>query len=312
MSTNAIKIDVAFESVGDRIAGRLYRPDGMAPGADCPAIVVAGPLGTVKEQASGVFAEALAAEGFVTLAFDYRRYGQSGGEPRQYEDPASKTEDVQNAISFLGSHESVDSERVGALGICASSTYIASALRSDRRVKAFGTVSAHFSLREFFLSHPFATKEQIVQMYVASNAARQRYYETGVSEPDDMIMPDMADEPAAEAGQLAADVYDYYFARVASEWPNYSNHMVPFSFEQLVRSHAIDYADQIVCPYLGIVGSEAVTRPLTERFVEAKVEGIAGMKVIEGAYHVQTYDRAQYVGAAVAALADFFREHLVA
>jgi len=307
-----MKADVTFKSIGDRIVGHLYYPGGLAAGAESPAIVIAGPLATVKEQAAGVFAEALAAEGFVTLAFDYRRYGGSEGEPRQYEDPASKTEDVQNAISFLGSHGSVDSERVGALGICTSSTYISSALRSDRQVKAFGTVSAHFSLREFLTSNPFATDEQLAQMYTASNAARQQYYETGEAEPDDMIMPDMTEEPPAEAGQLARDVYDYYFARVTEEWPNYSNHMVPFSFEQLVRSHAIDYAGQIVCPYLGIVGSEAVTRPLTERFVDAKGEGSAEMKVIEGAYHVQAYDRPQYVGQAVEALSGFFNQHLAA
>jgi hypothetical protein len=305
-----MRTDVSFASVGDRIAGHLYGPEGMASGERSPALVVAGPLATVKEQAQGVFAEALAAEGFVTLAFDYRRYGESGGEPRQYEDPASKTEDVQSAISFLSSQASVDKERIGALGICASSTYMASALRSDRRVKAFGTVSAHFSLREFFLSHPFATEQQIAQMYTTSNAARQRYYETGVADPDDMIMPDMPEEPPAEAGQLARDVYDYYFSRVAKEWPNYSNRMVPFSFEQLVRSHALDYAGQIVCPYLGIVGSEAVTRPLTERFVDAKSEGSAEMKVIDGAYHVQAYDRPQYVRQAVDALSSFFHQHL--
>ena len=307
-----MRTDVSFESVGDRIVGHLYGPEGMASGERSPALVVAGPLATVKEQAQGVFAEALAAEGFVTLAFDYRRYGDSGGEPRQYEDPASKTEDVQNAISFLSSHASVDKERIGGLGICASSTYMASALRSDRRVRAFGTVSAHFSLREFFLSHPFATEQQIAQMYTASNAARQRYFETGEADPDDMIMPDMPDEPPAEAGQLARDVYDYYFSRVAKEWPNYSNRMVPFSFEQLFRSHAIDYAKDIVAPYLGVVGSEAVTRSLTERFVEAKTQGAKGVKVIDGAYHVQTYDRAEYVEKAVAALSGFYREHLAA
>jgi fermentation-respiration switch protein FrsA (DUF1100 family) len=312
MSMEVIKTGITFDSVGEKIVGHIYHPDSMARGTDNPAIVVAGPLATVKEQAAGGFAEALAAEGFVTLAFDYRRYGESEGEPRQYEDPASKTEDFQNAISFLGSHENVASERVGALGICASSTYIASALRSDRRVKAFGTVSAHFSLREFFMSHPFATKEQITQMFTSSNAARQRYFETGMVEPDDMIMPDMTEAPPAEAGQLASDVYDYYFARVAAEWPNYSNRMVPFSFEQLVRSHAIDYANQIVCPYLGVVGSEAVTRSLTERFVHAKSEGPADMKVIKGAYHVQTYDLPRYVHQAVEALSGFYRQHLSA
>ena len=304
------KQNVTFKSSGDKIVGHLYCPDDMDPSKQYPAIIVGGPLATVKEQAGGVFAEALAKNGFVTLAFDYRTYGESEGEPRQYENPVNKTEDIQNAISFLSIHENVDSEGIGALGVCASSSYIAPALASDRRVKAFGTVSAYFSLREFCLSNPFVTDEQRNQMFTASNAARQRYFETGVAEPDDMIMPDMTEDPGEEAGQLARDVYDYYFLRVAECWPNYSNHFVPFSFEQLVRSHALDYADLIVVPYLGVVGSEAVTRPYTERFVEAKTQGSNQIKVIEGAYHVQAYDRPEYVSQAVDALSSFFHQHL--
>jgi fermentation-respiration switch protein FrsA (DUF1100 family) len=302
--------NVTFESDRDTITGHLYLPDDADSSKQYPAIVVGGPLATVKEQAAGVFAEALAAKGFVAIAFDYRRYGDSKGTPRQYEDPASKTEDVQNAISFLSANENVFSDQVGALGVCASSSYISSALQSDRRIKAFGTVSAHFSLREFFLENPFVSEEQRREMFAASNAARQRFFVTGEAEPNDMIMPDMVEVPPAEAGGLAADVYDYYFRRVADEWPNYSNHMVPFSFEQLVRSHAIDYAHQIACPYLGVVGEIAVTRPLTERFIEAKTLGIANIHIIEGARHIQTYDRPEYVGQAVDALSSFFQEHL--
>lgn len=166
------KTNVIFRSSGDKIAGHLYTPNDFNPSKQYPAIVAAGPMATVKEQAGGVFAEALAKKGFVTLAFDYRRFGDSEGEPRQYEDPASKTEDVQNAISFLGVHENVDSQRIGALAICASSSYIAPALTTDRRVKAFGTVSAHLSLREFFTANPLATEEVLDQMFAASNAAR--------------------------------------------------------------------------------------------------------------------------------------------
>jgi fermentation-respiration switch protein FrsA (DUF1100 family) len=299
-----------FVSDGSKIVGNLYCPDDFDPNRRYSAIVVGGPLATVKEQAGGVFAEALAKKGFVTLAFDYRTFGESEGEPRQYENPAYKTEDIQNAISFLSAHENVDSDAIGALGVCASSSYIATALATDRRVKAFGTVSAYFSLREFCLSNPFVTDEQRNQMFTASNAARQRYFETGVAEPDDMIMPDMTEDPGEEAPQIARDVYDYYFVRVADEWPNYSNHFVPFSFEQLVRSHALEYADLIVVPYLGVVGSEAVTRPYTERFVEAKTQGSNEIAVIEGAYHVQTYDRPEYVAQAVGALQSFFWKHL--
>ena len=154
------KNPVTFKSGGVNIAGNLYCPDDFTASKRYPAIVAAGPMATVKEQAAGVFAKALSEKGFIALAFDYRTYGESEGEPRQYENPVNKTEDIQNAISFLSAHENVDSEGIGALGVCASSSYIATALASDRRVKAFGTVSAFFSLREFCLTNPFVTDEQ--------------------------------------------------------------------------------------------------------------------------------------------------------
>ena len=296
-----------FKSSGDEIAGHLYRPDGFSSGSRYPAVITAGPMATVKEQAAGIFAEALARQGFVTLAFDYRRFGDSEGEPRQFEDPASKTDDVQNAVSFLSAHENVDAARIGALGICASSSYIAGALTSDRRVKAFGTVSAHFSLREFFTANPQVSEEVLEQLLTLSNAARQRYFETGVAEPDAMTWPDMTGD---EEGDFFQDIYDYYFRRRAEHWPNFNNHLVPFSLEQLVRSHALDYAEQIIVPYLGIVGSEAVTRAYTERFIAAKKRGRSELRLIDGARHIQAYDRPEYVREAVQALSAFFGDCL--
>ena len=296
-----------FESCGDKIAARLYYPANFDSGTQLPAIVVAGPMATVKEQAAGVFAKALANRGFITLAFDYRRFGDSEGSPRQFEDPASKTEDIQTAISFLCAHGEVRNDRIGATGICASSSYMAPAVSTDRRIKAFGTVSAHFSLREFFLANPMVTDDILQQMLFASNAARQKYFESGVSEPDSMIWPDFTGE---EEHPLDPDIYDYYFARRAKYWPNFNNHLVPFSLEQLIRSHALDYANQIVAPYLGVVGSEAVTRSYTERFVEAKFHGPKNIKVIDGARHIQAYDIQECVDQGADALAQFFEEHL--
>src|SRR5690606_4988571 len=67
---------VTFTSNGETIVGDLYLPDGDGPK---PAVVTDGPLTSVKEQAQGSYARAMADRGFVALSFDHRHFGESGG-----------------------------------------------------------------------------------------------------------------------------------------------------------------------------------------------------------------------------------------
>ena len=70
-------LETHFYSCDDKLAANLFIPDEFDSSNKYPAIVVAGPMATVKEQAAGVFAQALADRGFIGLAFDYRRFGDS-------------------------------------------------------------------------------------------------------------------------------------------------------------------------------------------------------------------------------------------
>jgi len=298
---------IEFSSEGLKLVGNLYCPDDFSADRSYPAVVIGGPMATVKEQASGVFAQQLAGRGYIALAFDYRYFGESEGEPRFYENPAAKAADLNNAISYLASMKSVDADRIAALGICASSSYLAEALIGETRIKAFATVSAHFDLRGFCLDNPFVSEEQKALMLGASNKARQEYCETGVAERNDMIFPDMTGE---EDDVNMKEIYDYYFARVGECWPNFSNHLVVFSYEQLLKSNALDYAKYISLPYLGIVGSEAFTAPLTEMFMDSKVDGEKDTLVIEGATHIKAYDDPAYIDQAVGAIDNFYNNHL--
>jgi fermentation-respiration switch protein FrsA (DUF1100 family) len=92
---------VRFDVDGITLAGHLRVP-AQAAGQRRPAVVVAGPSPQVKEQAPDVYAERLTAEGYATLTLDYRNFGESGGAPRQREDPASWPTSGPRSASWPG------------------------------------------------------------------------------------------------------------------------------------------------------------------------------------------------------------------
>lgn len=67
----------------------------------------------MKEQSSGLYAQTLAEQGFVTLAFDPSYTGESGGYPRNVASPDINTEDFSAAVDFLGLQKEVDRNRIG-------------------------------------------------------------------------------------------------------------------------------------------------------------------------------------------------------
>jgi fermentation-respiration switch protein FrsA (DUF1100 family) len=82
----ASKTRFTFQSEGETLVGDLFLPDGDKP---VGVVIAVGPLTSVKEQATGAYARAMAERGYGALAFDYRYFGESGGEPRQFENPAA-------------------------------------------------------------------------------------------------------------------------------------------------------------------------------------------------------------------------------
>lgn len=127
---------------GITLSADLYVPKNRGRNR-LPALAVSGPFGAVKEQVSGLYAQAMAGRGFVTLAFDPSFTGESGGQPRNVASPDINTEDVSAAVDFLGFHEAVDRNRIGALGICGYSGMSLTAATTDTRIKAVATASMY-------------------------------------------------------------------------------------------------------------------------------------------------------------------------
>ena len=132
---------VVFESNGERLVGDLYLPDDYQVGDKLPSMVVTGAWTTVKEQMPARYAAEMADRGYAALAFDFRGWGQSEGEPRQLEDPERKTQDIVAAADFLATRPEVDTSRISGLGICASSGYMTDAAARSPRIRSLALVA---------------------------------------------------------------------------------------------------------------------------------------------------------------------------
>lgn len=113
---------------GITLAADLYRPKDRKGALS--ALAVSGPFGAVKEQSSGLYAQRLAEEGFITLAFDPSFTGESGGHPRNLASPDINTEDFSAAVDYLVSRDDVSADKIGIVGICGFGGF---AVNADRK-----------------------------------------------------------------------------------------------------------------------------------------------------------------------------------
>ncbi|UCD08370.1 MAG: alpha/beta fold hydrolase [Dehalococcoidales bacterium] len=127
---------VTFSSKGLKCSGLLYKPSIVQPDTQLPAIVMAHGLSGVKEQALPQVGEIFAHNGFVTLVFDYRFFGDSEGEPRNQVFPLEMVEDFKNAITWVSELPEVDSDRIGIWGTSLSGGIVLYTATFDKRVRA--------------------------------------------------------------------------------------------------------------------------------------------------------------------------------
>lgn len=253
---------VEFTSGKDTIVGKLYLPKDLDNSKKHPAIIVSGSWTTVKEQMAGLYAQRLAEQGFIALAFDFRNFGESGGEPRFYENPSQKIEDIKNATTYLQSLAQVDADKIGALGICAGSMYTLMAASEDQRIKSVVTVASW--LHDAEAVKLFYGGEEGVQTKIkAAQAAKKRYAETGEVEYIPAIST--TDKTAAMFGE-----YDYYLnpkRGAVKEWS--ADKFAVMTWEDWLTLDPMPSAKKLHAPTLMIHSDGAVLPQYTKQYFES-------------------------------------------
>jgi fermentation-respiration switch protein FrsA (DUF1100 family) len=125
--------DIEFPSGGLRCAAWLYRPDADGP---LPLVVMAHGFSGTREMRLDAYAERFADEGIAALAFDYRHFGASAGEPRQLLDIRKQHDDYEAAIAYARGLDWVDADRIALFGSSFSGGHVLALGARDHRLAA--------------------------------------------------------------------------------------------------------------------------------------------------------------------------------
>lgn len=264
-------------------------------------MVIGHPAGGVKEQTAALYAENRAQRGLAALVYDAAHQGESGGEPRGLEDPFQRAEDVNAAVSFLSARGDVDPARIGALGICASGSYTAFAAQTARRIKAVATVSAIDLAGAIFES-----TEARSELLEAAGEMRNAEARGEGLFAESHTVSTLAEAEAAPARSLPREAYDYY--RTPRGAHPLSTQWGVMRLDVAAQFHAFAHNDWISPrPLLMIAGAD--TRPDSEAAIALAKEP-KELFLVDGASHVDLYDRDPYVAQAIDKLEGFFTKHL--
>lgn len=236
---------------GEELEAWLYRPSGNGPH---PVIVMGHGMGAIKACGLTPFAERFCRAGFAVIAFDYRHWGGSSGQPRDFLSLPKQREDYRTVIGWADADPRFDSQRIFAWGISFAGMHIVELAASDSRlagviaqcplvdsVAGAGTVPMSHALRLFAL----ALWDNVCSLFGASPI----YVPLAVA-PGEWGM--LASKDAAYGRKLTEP-------KDGTEW---HNRLAARSLLTYLGSRPVRRAAAIRCPILLIVADKDVTVPV--------------------------------------------------
>ena len=282
---------------GMRVAGNLFTPKTLDRKMTTPALIVGHPMGAVKEQSANLYATKMAERGFVTLSLDLSFWGGSDGYPRNAVSPDLYAEDFSAAMDFLGTRPFVDRERIGAIGICGSGSFVISAAKLDPRMKAIATVSMYdMGAANRNGLRKSQTLEQ--RKKTITEAAEQRYVEFmgGAAKYTSGTVHEINENSSA----IEREFYDFYRTRRGKFTPPGQSPMLtthPTLTSNVKFMNFYPFADiETIAPraLLFITGDAAHSREFSEDAYKLAAEP-KELHLVPGAGHVDLYDRVNLI-----------------
>ncbi|MEN3359580.1 MAG: uncharacterized protein V7637_3562 [Mycobacteriales bacterium] len=295
MSGQVVEEQVGFTADGVDLAGTLRLPAAAAGAGPLPAVALTGPFTGVRDQVTGGYAARLARAGLVTLAFDHRGFGGSGGR-RGHEDSQGKLADLRAAVGVLAARPEVDPQRIGLVGVCLGGGYAVRAAAADPRVRAVVGIAGGYNSPAWFAE----------RMGIGAYRSTLR----GLLDRYDQYLPAVA-PGGGEAAMGGQEPYEYYGTprSAATRW---ENRVTRGSLYALMTFDALGAAPLLAATPLLVVHGRAddYCAPELASLLHAQAAGQKEIRWLDCARHIDLYDVEPYVRQAAEATAAFLRRHL--
>jgi fermentation-respiration switch protein FrsA (DUF1100 family) len=288
-------IQVTFKNqYAMNVAGNLFTPKALNRNAKAPALVVGHPMGAVKEQSANLYATMMAERGFVAMSIDLPFWGESEGQLRNLVSPDLYAEAFSAAVDYLGTRAFVDRERIGAIGICGSGSFVISAAKIDPRMKAIATVSMYDmgAANRNALRHSLTVEQRKA---IIAEAAEQRYAEFTGGETK--YTSGTVHELTADTHPIQREFFDFYrtprgaFTPKGSS-PKLTTHPTLTSNVKFMNFYPFNDIETISPrPMLFITGDQAHSKEFSEDAFKRAAEP-KELVYVPGAGHVDLYQPA--------------------
>jgi uncharacterized protein len=288
---NITKVRFPSAEAGVDLVGDLYAP--LIDRADSAAFVIIGPMTFQKEQAPTEYARRLAAMGHTAIVFDTRYRGESGGEPRAWENPYHKVADIISAAAFLRSQPSVNPERLIGLGICQGSSEMLRAVSEDDMLKAGVTLAGQYRDHEGDIA--WLTEEGYAARLAQGQAAKAKYEATG--EIDYIAAVDEFDMNVGMPGKF---VWDWY--HVWADKGLWDNRYAVMSDADLLPYESISAARTLTKPYLLIHSNNSFLPDAARRHFEAMPSTRKTLQWDGDTPHLSYYDQHDVIDRTTASI----------
>lgn len=285
---------VTFNVEDTPLVGDVYTPE---QAGKRPAVVIIGPMTFQKEQAPTEYAQRLADQGFVTLAYDSRYRGESGGEPRAWENPFHKVEDLKAAVEYIRSRPDVDISQVSILAICQGSSIAFRAAAEIQGLNALATIAGHYRDAEGDIE--WLTEEGFAARKAQGDAAKAKFEATG--EIDYVKASDPVDMNVGMPGDFVYDWYGPWAER--GQW---ENRYAVMSDADLLAYESISAAETLTTPWLMIHGDYNFLPSAAQRHMEAVPATTQTKTIWDDTPHLAYYDQPEAIDRAIGEVVTWF------